>query len=205
MAVLFKHPDPKMYALYRAIDTKVGRPLCGVLSLPRPNMLRVPHLTRFNPLRPRGRRHDVWKKNVTLKLVIAIFGKWNMFIRYWFYKDSIYVPVWIERNLILFKNDLLLFFCTKLLPKTLNRVCNALFKCHMGSVKCPFLSFECHMGMWTKYFDQQRFDVGSFVVTQENSANAIENTVLWWNIVQCRYLTGSRYYYLLSSYLFIDK
>ena len=44
--------DPKMHALYRAIDIKVGRPSWGKISSLTPNMLRVPHFTRFNPLRP---------------------------------------------------------------------------------------------------------------------------------------------------------
>ena len=47
----FKINDPKMYVLYPAIYIKVGCPPWAKMSSLSPNMLRLLHLTRFDPLR----------------------------------------------------------------------------------------------------------------------------------------------------------
>ena len=64
-----KIKDPKMYALYRAIDVKLGHPPWGKMSSLSPNIFRVPHLLRLNPLRPWVPLVIVMKKKLKIKIV----------------------------------------------------------------------------------------------------------------------------------------
>ena len=112
---------PMMYALYRAIDIKVGRPFWGKMSSLSPNMLQIPHLTRFNPLRPsapwdRGNKNlkkcCIWfySKREEIISYIPVAGKNTFFIdvlkkKYVFLdilkKTFIFIFVWGEKYVFL--------------------------------------------------------------------------------------------------------
>ena len=74
LAVLYKHPYPKMYALYPAIDIKLGGPPWDKLSSLSTNMIRIPRLTRFKPLRPWAPTVRGNKKNTVHGTYCAVFA-----------------------------------------------------------------------------------------------------------------------------------